>query len=165
MATFQHKTHSQRPSFLNVFMIIGQGDKSMFFCDLSSDGFRDDSPHLDEFIIHAALDNVDSMKVCVVPIFSFDTPQAYTSDSFLRTVDRFNDFSVVSYAGAGDIRMMMLHKSTNEESIRLFFQDVYHMVTKKLMNPFYCRGSRIDDATFERTVREIARQTLVPIGV
>ena len=89
----------------------------------------------------------------------------YSSDSFLRTVDRFNDFSIVSYAGTGDIRLMMLHKSTNEESLRLFFQEIYHMVVKKLVNPFYQRGSKISDPVFERTVREISRQSLVPSGV
>jgi len=60
---------------------------------------------------------------------------------------------------------MMLHKSTNEESIRLFFQDVYHMVVKELMNPFYARGSKIKDPSFDRAVREVAKQTLVPTGV
>ena len=60
--------------------------------------------------------------------------------------------------------MMMLHKSTSEESIRLFFQDVYHMLVKILMNPFYEMGSRIKDSRFDRTVREVARQRLVPTG-
>ena len=80
-------------------------------------------------------------------------------------MDRFNDFSVVAYAGAGDLRMMMLHKATNEESIRLFFQDVYHMLVKILMNPFYTRGTRINDPRFERAIKEIARLRLVPAGV
>ena len=69
----------------------------------------------------------------------------------------------MAYAGTGDIRMMV-HKSTSEESIRLFFQDVYHMVVKILMNPFYERGSPIKDIRFERAVREVARQRLVPTG-
>lgn len=59
---------------------------------------------------------------------------------------------------------MMLHKSTNEESIRLFFQEIYHMIVKLLMNPFYKQGHRIEDPLFERAVREVARQTLVPTG-
>jgi hypothetical protein len=80
-------------------------------------------------------------------------------------VDRFNDFGVIAYAGAGDLRMMMLHKSTNEESIRLFFQDVYHMLVKVMMNPFYKRGTRINDARLERAVKEIARLRLVPNGI
>lgn len=79
-------------------------------------------------------------------------------------MDRFNDFSIVAFAGTGDVRMMMLHKSTNEESIRLFFQDVYHMLVKILINPFYQRATLIRDARFERAVREVARQRLVPSG-
>jgi hypothetical protein len=80
-------------------------------------------------------------------------------------VDRFNDFSVSAYAGAGDVRMMMLHRSTTEESIRLFFQDVYHMLVKILMNPFYRKGSRIVDLRLERAIKEVARLRLVPNGV
>jgi len=44
-------------------MIIGPGDSPLMFMDLSSEGFRDDSPHLDEFVIHAALDAVDALLV------------------------------------------------------------------------------------------------------
>jgi hypothetical protein len=64
---------TQRPAFLNVFMIVGANDRQIFNCDLTNEGFRDDSPHLDEFIIHAALDAVDSMLVCqrFVPRLTF----------------------------------------------------------------------------------------------
>ena len=58
-----YKSQSQRPAFLNVFVIIGHEDKPLFVCDLSGEGSRDDSPHLDEFIVHAALDIVDSVSV------------------------------------------------------------------------------------------------------
>jgi hypothetical protein len=39
------------------------------------------------------------------------------------------------------------------------------MVVKELMNPFYARGSKIKDPSFDRAVREVAKQTLVPTGV
>lgn len=103
------RTLSTRTAFINVFMIIGENDAPLLFLDLSSDGVRDDSPHLDEFIIHSSLDAVDALI-------------SHTSDSFLRTVDKFNDFSVTAFVGSGDIKMAMLHKTTHEESIRLFFQ-------------------------------------------
>ena len=44
-------------------MIVGANDAPLMFVDLSTEGFRDDSPHLDEFIIHAALDAIDAMLV------------------------------------------------------------------------------------------------------
>ena len=59
-----YHNQTQRAAFLNVFMIVGSNDRQIFNCDLTNDGIRDDSPHLDEFIIHAALDAVDSMLVC-----------------------------------------------------------------------------------------------------
>ncbi len=59
-----YRAPSSRAAFINVFMIIGPNDSPLLFMDLSSDGFRDDSPHLDEFVIHAALDAVDALLVC-----------------------------------------------------------------------------------------------------
>jgi hypothetical protein len=61
--TSQYRVNPQRPAFVNVFMIVGEGDTPLLFLDLSSDGVRDDSPHLDEFIVHSALDSVDAVLV------------------------------------------------------------------------------------------------------
>ena len=38
------------------------------------------------------------------------------------------------------------------------------MLVKIIVNPFYIRGSRINDPFFEKSIREIARQRLVPTG-
>lgn len=54
-----------KPAFLNVFMIVGAQDTPLLFLDLTSEGVRDDSPHLDEFIVHAGLDSVDALLVCL----------------------------------------------------------------------------------------------------
>ena len=56
-------------AFLNVFMIVGADDTPLLFMDLSSEGLRDDSPHLDEFIIHSSLDAIDAVLVCDALIF------------------------------------------------------------------------------------------------
>ena len=60
-----YRSTSQRPAFLNMFVIIGIDDAPLLFLDLTSEGIRDDSPHLDEFIIHAAIDAVDAVLVCI----------------------------------------------------------------------------------------------------
>ncbi len=44
-------------------MIVGKDDAPLFTVDVSTDGERDDSPHLDEFIIHSSLDSVDAVLV------------------------------------------------------------------------------------------------------
>ena len=57
------RTGNSIQASINVLMIVGAEDVPLYFLDLSSDGERDDSPHLDEFIMNAALDVVDSMLV------------------------------------------------------------------------------------------------------
>jgi hypothetical protein len=57
------RPHSSKPAFLNVLLVTGADDVPLIFMDVSTDGIRDDSPHLDEFIIHAALDAIESRLV------------------------------------------------------------------------------------------------------
>lgn len=46
---------------LYCFCIVGKCDTPLYERDLSPPGRRDDTPHLDEFIMHAALDVVDEL--------------------------------------------------------------------------------------------------------
>ncbi len=66
VSTFQtgpSRPQSQRPAFLNVLIVTGFDGTPLMFLDVSTDGIRDDSPHLDEFIVHASLDSIDSLLV------------------------------------------------------------------------------------------------------
>jgi len=58
------RPQSNKPAFLNVLLVTGSGDTPLLCIDVSTDGLRDDSPHLDEFIVHASLDSIDSLLVC-----------------------------------------------------------------------------------------------------
>ena len=58
-----YQAQSQKSAFINVFVIVGENDVPLLFLDLSNEGIRDDSPHLDEFIIHSGLDSVDAVLV------------------------------------------------------------------------------------------------------
>ena len=70
MAAIQHsrtmnvRAPQSQAAFTNVFMIVGANDTPLMFMDLSSEGVRDDSPHLDEFIIHSSLDAIEAVLVC-----------------------------------------------------------------------------------------------------
>eukprot|EP00442_Polarella_glacialis_P031035 CAMPEP_0115132710 /NCGR_PEP_ID=MMETSP0227-20121206/53938_1 /TAXON_ID=89957 /ORGANISM="Polarella glacialis, Strain CCMP 1383" /LENGTH=67 /DNA_ID=CAMNT_0002538601 /DNA_START=33 /DNA_END=233 /DNA_ORIENTATION=- len=44
-----------------VLIIVAKDDNPVYEADLSTVGTREDSPHLDQFVIHAALDVVDEM--------------------------------------------------------------------------------------------------------
>merc|ERR1712186_304037 len=111
------------PASVNVLIIVGKDDSPIYEADLSSTGAREDSPHLDQFVIHAALDLVDELMWT-------------TSSMFLRVVDKFNDFHVSAFCTAGRTRFMLLHKNRNEEAIRAFFSELHGLYIKAVMSPF-----------------------------
>merc|ERR1712070_1057780 len=82
---------------VNVLTIVGKDDSPIYEADLSSQGVREDSPHLDQFVVHAALDLIDEAV--------WSTPAM-----FLRCVDKFNDFNVSAFCTAGHVRFLLLHK-------------------------------------------------------
>lgn len=55
---------------------------------------------------------------------------------------------------------MLLHEIRNEDGIRNFFQEVYDLYTKCLMNPFYEVDMPITSFTFEQKVKSIAKKYL-----
>ncbi|CAL1159766.1 unnamed protein product [Cladocopium goreaui] len=127
-------------ALVNVLIIVGKDDVPIYEADLSTEGLREDSPHLDQFVVRAALDLVDEM------VWN-------TSSMFLRVVDKFNDFHVSAYCTAGHVRMMLLHKHRNEEAIRAFFADVHDLFLKAMLSPFQTPNMRIQSPLFDQKVR------------
>lgn len=70
-----------------------------------------------QFVLHAALDAVNE--------------QLWTTTSMhLGTVDKFNNLMVAAYATAAHVKFLLLHDGKNEETIRLFFKDVYDIYVR-----------------------------------
>ena len=73
--------------------------------------------YLHQFVLHAALDAVNE--------------QIWTSTNMhLGTVDKFNNLMVAAYATAAHVKFLLLHDGKNEETIRLFFKDVYDIYVR-----------------------------------
>ena len=105
---------------------------------------REDNSHLNQFIIHAALDMVDEHVFAV-------------SSMYLKVVDKFNDYYISSFVSASHVRFMLLHDVQNEDGIKGFFHDVHELYIKVLMNPFYMVNGHMPPSFHERVKARAAK--------
>ena len=90
---------AQPPSY--IFIIVGKKDNPIYEAEFSAK--KEELRHLNQFIIHSALDMVDEAMWT-------------TNAMFLKTVDKFNESLVSAFVTAGGARLMMLHNVRNEVS-------------------------------------------------
>lgn len=132
-----------------MFIIVGRSEplyalESPFF--LSDEG-RSDS-HLDQFIIHSALDMVDTAVMT-------------NANLYLKAVDSFGEKIVSAYVLPSGVRFMLLHeRGKSEEGIRQFFVETHDLYVKMSLSPFYAYDSPITSAAFDARVREVAQKFL-----
>ncbi|KAI8390906.1 trafficking protein-like protein particle complex subunit 2 [Radiomyces spectabilis] len=143
-------------SFYYYFAIVGATDNPIYEAEIvpssRSSAFtdanrRDDHKHLNQFIIHAALDVVEEV-------------QWNTQAMYLKSVDRFNEHFVSAFVTAANVKFMLLHDQKSEDSIKNFFNEVYELYIKILMNPFYEQNSLIANPQFDNRVKTVARRFL-----
>ncbi|KAI9483025.1 MAG: Sedlin [Benjaminiella poitrasii] len=139
------------------FAIVGATDNPLYETEIipssrssafiDSNRQRDEHKHLNQFIIHAALDVVEEY-------------QWNTTAMYLKSIDRFNEFYVSCFVTAGNVKLMLLHDQKSEDSIKQFFTEVYELYIKVLMNPFYEKNSAITNPSFDNRVKLVARRFL-----
>ncbi|OAC98767.1 hypothetical protein MUCCIDRAFT_149330 [Mucor lusitanicus CBS 277.49] len=131
------------------FAIVGATDNPIYETEIvpSSRSSADDHKHLNQFIIHAALDVVEEY-------------QWNTTAMYLKSIDRFNEFYVSCFVTAGSVKFMLLHDQKSEDSIKQFFTEVYELYVKVLMNPFYEKNSTITNPSFDNRIKLVARRFL-----
>ena len=123
----------------------GEVDSPIYEAEFINTQRREDNSHLNQFIIHAALDMVE------------DSVWG-TQSMFFKSVDKFNDYLISAFVTAGGIKFMLLHDVRNEDGIRSFFHDVHELYVKVLMNPFYQPNTPITSSLFDSRVKTLGRR-------
>ncbi|XP_065886430.1 trafficking protein particle complex subunit 2-like [Dysidea avara] len=137
------------------FVIVGHNDHPVFEIDLSKSSEsqaakQEDKRHLNQFIVHAALDLVDEMKW-------------QSSNLYLKTVDRFNELTINAFVTASQMRFMLLHDNlrATDDAIKLFFMEVYELFIKAELNPFYVPNTTIKSQNFRYRATAVAKKHLL----
>ncbi|KAI8907482.1 hypothetical protein PhCBS80983_g04025 [Powellomyces hirtus] len=137
----------------SYFVIVGTRDNPLYEAELGPQsradggGKKDEHKHLNQFIVHAALDVVEDLMWG-------------TNAMYLKVVDKFNEWFISAYVTASGAKLMLLHDATNTDGIRGFFQDTHELYIKTLLNPFTDINSPITSTTFDTKVRALARKYL-----
>jgi len=130
-----------------LFVIVGKNDNVIYLAELSAPTRKDNATHLSQFIVHSSLDIVDELVW-------------KTNSVYLKIVDRFGSSNISAFVTAGHIRFMLLHEKKDEDGIRNFFNDVYEMYIKVLLNPFYIVNTPITISGFDERVKAAAKKRL-----
>ncbi|CAK4654873.1 unnamed protein product [Aphanomyces euteiches] len=127
---------------MSLFMIVGSTDP-LYSLDVKPR--KEDTAHVDEFVLNSSLDVVQEAM--------------WTNNNmWMKVVDKFNEQFVSGFVTATNIKFLLLHESRNEDAIKLFFQEVYDLYVKLLLNPFYTHDTPITSPDFDLRVRALAKR-------
>ncbi|KER24730.1 hypothetical protein T265_14354 [Opisthorchis viverrini] len=128
------------------FAIVGREDEALFDFEYSTNKGNgqkfEELRYLNQFIAHASLDVIDD--------------QMWTANgTYLKSVDKFNEWIVSAFVTPGQLRMVLLHDEPNDTRIRNFFNDVYEAYVKLALNPFFDRAKPITSPSFTKKMQRL----------
>ncbi|KAH8106231.1 Sedlin [Cristinia sonorae] len=79
---------------------------------------------------------------------------------YLKSVDKFNEWTVSAFVTPGNMKFILLHESRNDDGIKSFFHDVWELYVKTMLNPFHTAHTPIRSGVFDGRVRASAKKYL-----
>lgn len=104
-------------------------------------------PHVFQMIANASLDVVEEVM-------------RKESLMYLKSVDRFNEWTVSAFITPGNMKFILLHESKNDDGIRAFFYEVWELYVKTMLNPFHTAHTPIRSQVFHNRVCASAKKYL-----
>ncbi|EDO14344.1 hypothetical protein Kpol_182p2 [Vanderwaltozyma polyspora DSM 70294] len=170
------------------FAIIGEKDNPVYEAEFTAQqglsgqgqqGFPQDLKELNPFMLHASLDIIEDLQ-WQTNLPAHSTTSGTTGGGFLRSrntsnlsncyfgkVDHFYGLIITAYVTYSGMKFVMVHGSStattaqvDDNSVKLFYQEVHELYIKTLMNPFYTPGTPISSSAFDSRVRTLARKYL-----
>lgn len=172
------------------FAIINEKDNPVYEAEFTAQqgpqnqiqqGFPQELKELNPFILHASLDIIEDLQwQNRLPSHSSSSGSGGASTGFLRSrnssnlsncflgkVDHFYGLVITAYITYSGMKFVMLHGNStstnaqvNDNTVKLFYQEVHELYIKTLMNPFYKVNDPIASPAFDSRVRVLARKYL-----
>ncbi|KII95774.1 hypothetical protein PLICRDRAFT_34718 [Plicaturopsis crispa FD-325 SS-3] len=79
---------------------------------------------------------------------------------YLKSVDKFNEWTISAFITPGNMKFILLHESKNDDGIKSFFNDVWELYVKTMLNPFHTAHTPIRSTVFDTRVRASAKKHL-----
>ncbi|KAI0721849.1 Sedlin [Cerioporus squamosus] len=106
-----------------------------------------DRRHVIQMIANASLDAIEEVM-------------RKDSVMYLKSVDKFNEWTVSAFVTPGNMKFVLLHESRNDDGIKAFFNDVWELYVKTMLNPFHTAHTPIRSSVFDARVRASAKKYL-----
>jgi len=78
----------------------------------------------------------------------------------LKVIDTSSEGVISAFVTASNATFLLLHEGRTDDSIKNFFNDVYEVYTRYILNPLVERDKVISSKGFDTKVRAISRKHL-----
>jgi hypothetical protein len=72
---------------------------------------------------------------------------------YLKQVDKFDSLTVHCLILPSNAKLLLLHENESEDKIKNFFNEIYELFVKAILNPFYDPKQKLDIDQFDFRVR------------